>query len=53
MFIYVHDPSLNRNLAKYQLPHIWDNNLQDTPVLQVKPFPPYSTKPPQGSQASP
>ena len=36
IFIYVNDPSLNRNLRKYQLPHIWDNILQDTPVLQVK-----------------
>ena len=36
MFIHVNDPSLNRNLGKYQLPHIWDNILQDTPALQVK-----------------
>ena len=36
MFIYVNDPSLNRNLGKYQLTHIWDNILQDTPALQVK-----------------
>ena len=36
MFICVNDPSLNRNLGKYQLPHIWDNILQDTPALQVK-----------------
>ena len=28
--------SLNRNLGKYQLPHMWDNILQDTPALQVK-----------------
>ena len=27
MFICVNDPSLNRNLGKYQLPHIWDNIL--------------------------
>ena len=27
MFIRVHDPMLNRNLGKYQLPHIWDNIL--------------------------
>ena len=36
MFIHVNDPSLNRNLGKYQLPHIWDNILQGTPALQVK-----------------
>ena len=28
--------SLNRNLGKYQLPHLWDNILQDTPALQLK-----------------
>ena len=36
MFIHVNDPSLNRNLGKYQLPHVWDNILQDTPALQLK-----------------
>ena len=36
MFIHVSDPSLNRNLGKYQLPHIWDNILQDMPALQLK-----------------
>ena len=30
MFIRVNVPSLNRNLGKYQLLHIWDNILQDT-----------------------
>ena len=25
MFIRVNDPYLNRNLGKYQLPHIWDH----------------------------
>ena len=42
MFICVNDPSLNRNLGKYQLPHIWLNILQDTPVLQLK----FSSLPP-------
>ena len=51
------DPSLNRNLGKYQLPHIWDNILQDTPVLKVKqfnlpPIPPTGTTPPPGSPTS-
>ena len=36
MFIWVNDPYLNRNLGKYQLPHVWDNILQDTPMLQLK-----------------
>ena len=57
MFICVNDPSLNRNLEKYQLPHIWDI-LQDTSALQVKqsnlPLPsPSGTMPPPGSQTSP
>ena len=30
MFIRANDPSLNRNLGKYQLPHVWDQILQDT-----------------------
>ena len=37
IFICVNGPSLNRNIGKYQLPHVWDNILQDTSVLQVKP----------------
>ena len=36
MYIHVNDPSLNRNLGNYQLPHIWDDVLQDTPSLQLK-----------------
>ena len=36
MFIHVNDPSLNRHLGKYQLPHVWDSILHDTPVLQLK-----------------
>ena len=37
MFIHVHDPTLNRNLGKYQLPHTWDHLLQASPALQLKP----------------
>ena len=37
MFICVQDPTLNRNLGKYQLPHIWDHLLQASPTLQCKP----------------
>ena len=37
MFICVQDPTLNRNLGKYQLPHIWDHLLHASPTLQHKP----------------
>ena len=37
MFICVQDPPLNRNIGKYQLPHIWDQLLQSSPVFQPKP----------------
>ena len=37
MFIRVHYPTLNRNLEKYQLLHIWDNILQASPTLLLKP----------------
>ena len=36
MYIWVNFPSLNRNLGKYQLPHIWDAVLQDTSSLWLK-----------------
>ena len=36
MCIHVSDPLFNRNLGKYQLPHIWDEVLQDTPPLQLR-----------------
>ena len=36
MYLHVNDPSLNRNLGKYQLPHIWDQVIQVTPALQLK-----------------
>ena len=37
VFIRVNDPTLNRNLRKYQLLHVWDSVLQETPTLQLKP----------------
>ena len=37
MFISVNDPTLNRNLGKYQLLHIWDSILQASSMLQLKP----------------
>ena len=44
MFIHVQDPPLNRNLGKYQLPHIWDHLLQASSTLQHKPAnPPANT----------
>ena len=36
MYIWVNDHSLNRNLEKYELPHIWDEVLQDTLSLWLK-----------------
>ena len=35
MFNRVNDPSLNRNLGKYQLHHIWHEVLQDMRVLHL------------------
>ena len=37
MFIHVQDPTLNRNLGKYQLLHIWDHLPLASPTLQHKP----------------
>ena len=36
LFIRVNDPSLNRNIGKYHLPHIWDEVLHKTSELQLK-----------------
>ena len=36
MFIWVQDPILNRNLGKYQLPHIWEHLLMASPTLQCR-----------------
>ena len=36
MLIRVNDPSLNRNIGKYQLPHIWDEVLVKSLGLQLK-----------------
>ena len=36
MFISTNDPSLNRNLGKYQLPCEWDQILWDTLALKLK-----------------
>ena len=36
MYIKVNDPSLNRNLEKFQIPQVWDQVLKDTPSLHLK-----------------
>ena len=36
LFIRVNDPSLNRNIGKYHLPHIWDVVLHKTSDLKLK-----------------
>ena len=36
LFIRVNDPSLNRNIGKYNLPHIWDEVLHKTTELKLK-----------------
>ena len=36
ILIRVGDPSLNRNIGKYQLPHIWDEVLVKSPEFKFK-----------------
>ena len=36
MFIMFNDPSFNKNLGKFQLPHTWDEVLNDTPAFYLK-----------------
>ena len=36
MLIRVNDPSLNRNIGKYQLPNIWHELLVKSPELKLK-----------------
>ena len=36
MLIRINDPSLNRNIGKYQLPHIWDEVLVRSPEMHLK-----------------
>ena len=36
MFIRVNNPSLNRNIGKYHLPHIWDEVLVNNTELKLK-----------------
>ena len=36
LYIWVNNPSLNRNVGKYHLPHIWDEVLYNIPELKLK-----------------
>ena len=36
IFIRVNNPTLNRNIGKFNLPHIWDRILLNTPGLNLK-----------------
>ena len=36
IYIRVNSPSLNRNIGKYHLPHIWDEVLLNNPELNLK-----------------
>ena len=36
LYIRVSDPSLNRNVGKYHLPHVWDEALFNTSELKFK-----------------
>ena len=36
LFVRVNNPSLNENIGKYHLPHIWDEVLLNTPELKLE-----------------
>ena len=36
LYIRVNDPSLNRNVGKYHIPHVWDEVLVNTSELKLK-----------------
>ena len=36
LYVGVNNPSLNRNIGKYHLPHIWDEVLFNTSELKLK-----------------
>ena len=36
IFIMVNNPTLNRNIGKFNLPHTWDKVLLKTPGLSLK-----------------
>ena len=35
MYIKVNNPTLNRNIGKYNLPYIWDRGLYPIPELKI------------------
>ena len=35
MYIRVNNPTLNRNIGKYNLPHLWDGILHSIPELKI------------------
>ena len=58
MFIHIQDPTLNRNLGKYQLLHIWHNLLQaslcySTSHPAFQPLQPHPLKSPTGPPLNP
>ena len=36
MYIIVNGPSLNKNIGKYHLPHMWDEVLNNSRELKLK-----------------
>ena len=36
LYIRVNNTSLNKNIGKYHLPHIWDEVLSNSPELKLK-----------------
>ena len=36
IYISINNPTLNRNVGKYNLPHIWDQVLFSIPELKIK-----------------
>ena len=36
MYRRVNNPTLNRNIGKYNLPHLWDGELHSIPELKIK-----------------
>ena len=36
VYIRVNNPSLNKNIGKYHLPHVWDEVLVNTTALTMK-----------------
>ena len=36
IYIRVNNPTLNRNIGKFNLHHVWDRVLRNTPGLKIK-----------------